>query len=133
MYGRRDEYTPWSFVFPIALGVSLGILATDAVKLGVGLVMAKAVVESFNETARKQTTPGHLPARIGQTSSAPADPPIRYGSTAFHPELPGLREANEKRLDRACIGGTISLREPNGWSQDTSNGSPMPCVERRGQ
>lgn len=32
---QRDEYTPWSFVIPMALAVMIGVLAADLVRLGV--------------------------------------------------------------------------------------------------
>lgn len=122
---HRDEYTPWSFVLPMTLAVALGILASDLVKLGVGMIVAKAAIESFNENVRRQTTPGHLPAR---SNTPEIEPPIKYGPDAFSDELPGLLEANRRRLDRACIGGTVSIRQPNGWSQDLSEGSPKRCL-----
>lgn len=122
---QRDEYTPWSFVLPMTLAVALGILASDMVKLGVGLIIAKSAIESLNESMRSQTTPGHLPAR----PSAPAiEQPIKYGPDAFSVELPGLLEANRRKLAQACIGGAVSIREPNGWSQDLSTGSPQRCI-----
>lgn len=122
---QRDEYTPWSFVLPMTLAVALGILASDMVKLGVGLIMAKAAIDSLNESMRSHTTPGHLPAR---PNVPVVEPTIKYGPDAFSAELPGLLEANRRKLDRACIGGAVSIRERNGWSQDLSAGSPQRCI-----
>ena len=72
---QRDEYTPWSLVIPGALAVMLGVLAADVIKLGVGVMMAKAAIESLNENIRKQTTPGHLPARPNATAASTANAP----------------------------------------------------------
>ena len=123
----RDDYTSWSFVFPIALAVMIGVLAADVVRLMVAGVMARVALQEINESLRKQTTPGHLPARYDSTETPPQEPATRPG-TSSAPELPGLLQAKRNGLDRACIGGTVSLRETNGWSQDTSTGSPQPCT-----
>lgn len=123
---QRDEYTPWSFVAPIALAVMLGVLAADLVRIGVAAVMLKAAVDEMNKSARAQTTPGHLPARPNYTTAQVAAP-AAYHSRASLPELPGLLRANRDGLNEACIAGTISHRVENGWSQDFSTGSPQPC------
>lgn len=125
---QRDEYTPWSLVMPVALAVMLGVLAADVVKLGIGMMMAKAAIESFSESMRKQTTPGHLPARPNMTTSTVNEPTVTYGPDAFSPELPGPMRAKQERLDRACIGGAVTLRQRNGWSQDMSTGMPQRCI-----
>jgi hypothetical protein len=124
----RDECTPWSFVFPIALAVMPGVLSADLVRLTVAGIMARAAMDQLNESLRKQTTPGHLPARPNMTEALPQEEPIQYGPDAFFPELPGLLNATKNKLDRACIGGTVSVREKNGWSQDMSSGMPKRCV-----
>jgi len=125
---QREEYTPWSLVVPGALAVMLGVLAADVIKLGVGVVMAKAAIESFNESVRKQTTPGHLPARRTETTAVVNEPTVSYGPDAFSPELPGPIRAKQEKLDRACIGGAVTLRRRNGWSQDMSAGMPQRCI-----
>lgn len=126
---QRDEYTPWSLVMPVALAVMLGILAADVIKLGVGMMMAKAAIESFNESMRKQTTSGHLPARPTATAASTENAPtITYGPDAFSPELPGPMTAKKDQLAQACIGGKVTLRRRNGWSQDMSTGMPQRCI-----
>lgn len=120
---QRDEYTPWSFVAPIALAVMLGILAADLVRIAATAVMVKAAVDEMNQSARRQTTPGHLPARPDSTVQ-PARPAASQRSVEL---LPGLLRANREGLSRACIGGTISNRVANGWAQDLATGSPQPC------
>lgn len=121
----QDDYTPWSFVAPIALAVMLGVLAADLVRISVAAMMAKAAIEKFQSDLR-QTTPGHLPAR--QSAVEVAEPQVRYQPRATLPRLPGLLEANRNGLDRACLGGTVSLRVSNGWSQDLSRGTPEKCI-----
>lgn len=121
----REDYTPWSFVIPVAFAVMLGVLAADAVKLMVAGVMARAALQEFNDSMSKQTTSDHLPARPDLIRSPPIEAQTQPPSP---PALPGLLQANREHLDRACIGGTVSLREPNGWSQDTSTGSPQSCI-----
>lgn len=121
----QDDYTPWSFVLPMAFAVMLGVLAADLVRLSVAAMMAKAAVEQLQAELR-QTTPGHLPARPNAVEDQ--TPRVRYESGASIPQLPGLLEANRQGLDRACIGGTVSLRESNGWSQEMSSGMPEKCV-----
>ena len=123
----KDDYTPWSFVVPMALAVMLGVLAADVVRLAVVAMAAKSALEQINDDLKKQTTPGHLPARPNATQSDP-EPEMKYMPGAFDPRLPGLLEANRQDLDRACIGGTISVRESNGWSQELSGGYPQKCV-----
>lgn len=123
----KEDYTPWSFVLPMALAVMLGVLAADLVRLSIVAMIAKSAVEQLNDELKKQTTPGHLPARPNATQSDP-EPGVKYMPGAFVPRLPGLLEANRQGLDRACIGGTISVRESNGWSQELSGGYPQKCV-----
>ena len=125
---QRDEYTPWSLVMPVALAVMLGILTADAIKLGVGMMMAKAAVESLNESMRKQTTSGHLPARPNVPTSTVNEPTVSYGPDAYSPERPGPIRAKQEKLDRACISGVVTLRQRNGWSQDMSTGRPQRCI-----
>ena len=123
----KEDYTPWSFVLPMALAVMLGVLAADAVRLALAAMFVKSAVEQINDQLKKQTTPGHLPARPNATQAEP-ELEVEYLPGAFDPQLPGLLEANRKRLDRACIGGTISVRESNGWSQELSGSYPQKCV-----
>ena len=124
---RDDDYTPWSFVVPIALAVMLGILAADVVRLMVGAMIAKAAISELNESLEAQTTPGHLPARPEAVGPAREEAYQYEEPERSSPDLPGLLKANRDGVDRACIGGTVSYREANGWSQDTSSGSPQPC------
>lgn len=124
----RDEYTPWSLVFPVALAVMLGVLAADAVRLIVAGVAAHAALQELNESLKKQTTPGDLPARPGLVEPDSAEAPVQYAPGASSPQLPGLLQANRERANRACIGGTVSVRESNGWSQDNTTGSPKGCT-----
>jgi hypothetical protein len=100
-------------------------LAADVVKLVVAGVMARAALQELNESMSNQTPPGNLPARPDLIETQQEASPS--GSSAG-PELPGLLQANREKLRRACIGGTVSLREANGWSQDTSIGSPQACI-----
>lgn len=123
----KDDYTPWSFVLPMALAVMLGVLAADLVRLSVAAMIAKSAIEQLNEDLKKQTTPGHLPARPNAIQSDP-EPAVKYMPGAFDPRLPGLLEAKRQGLNRACIGGTISVRELNGWSQELEGGHPQKCV-----
>lgn len=124
---QRDDYTPWSFVVPIALAVMIGVLAADLVRLMVAAAMAKKAMAELNESLRHQTTPGHLPARQASAASA-AVPVYSYETRSSVARLPGLLRANKEGIDKACIGGTISNRESNGWSQDISSGRPEPCI-----
>ena len=124
----RDEYTPWSFVLPIALAVTVGVLAADVVRLMVAGVMAHAALQELNESMSRQTPPGDLPARPGLIEPPSQEQPTQSAPYTSTPELPGLLKANREHLDRACIGGTVSMRESNGWSQDTSTGSPQACA-----
>lgn len=121
----QDDYTPWSFVLPIAFAVMLGVLAADLVRLSVAAMMAKTAIEQL-QAELGQTTPGHLPAR--PNAIAQAEPSVRYESDAPLAQLPGLLEANRLGLDRACIGGTVSVRESNGWSQEMRSGTRGKCV-----
>lgn len=124
---RDDDYTPWSFVFPIALAVMLGILAADVIKLMLGAMMAKAALAELSESLEAQTTPGHLPARPDAVGPAREEAYQYEAPESLPPDLPGLLKANRDGFDRACIGGTVSYRESNGWSQDSSSGTPQPC------
>lgn len=117
----KDDYTPWSFVAPIALAVMFGVLAADVVRLIVAGVMAHAALEQVQESLNKESGAVQLQPAL----QLPPVDPVR-GPAA--PALPGLLEARRHHLDRACIGGTVSLRESNGWSQDTSSGSPERCT-----
>lgn len=124
---QRDDYTPWSFVIPIALAVMIGVLAADLVRLMVATALAKKAIAELNESLRHQTTPGHLPARQGSAASA-ATPVYSYETRSSVARLPGLLRANKEGIDQACIGGTISNRESNGWSQDLALGRPQVCI-----
>ena len=122
----RHDYTP-SSVFPIALAVMIGVLAEDVVKLVVAGVMARAALQELNERMSAQTPLRDLPSRPGPVDSPSqmrATQSITYESA---PNLPGLLQANREHLHRACIGGTISFRESNGSSQDTTTGSRRPA------
>ena len=121
----QDEYTPWSFVLPIALAVMLGALAADVVRISVTAMLAKAAVDKL-QSELQQATPGHLPARPSAVEAQ--EPPVHYEPGASLERLPGLLTANRQGLDRACLGGTVSLRVSNGWSQDMSRGTPEKCV-----
>jgi hypothetical protein len=95
------------------------------VKLVVAGIMAHAALQELDESMSKETSSGHSPARpnlLGQPSQEqqPQSGPI--------PILPGPLEANRMHLIRACIAGTVSLREANGWSQDRLSGTPQPCT-----
>ena len=123
----KEDYTPWSFVLPMAIAVMLGVLAADLVRVAVAAMFVRAAVEQLDDELKKQTTPGHLPARPNAVQSDP-EPEAKYLPGAFDPRLPGLLEAKRQGLDRACIGGTVSVRETNGWSQELSGGSPQRCI-----
>jgi len=117
----REDYTPWSFVLPIALGVMLGVLAADVVRLMVAGMMARAALQEIS-----QNSGGPAP-RPEPFEQLPQEQPAQSTPDPV-PALPGLLQANHEHLPRACIGGTVSLRETNGWSQDTSTGSPQACT-----
>src|SRR5688500_1936483 len=103
----QDDYTPWSFVLPIALAVMVGVLAADLVRLTVVGLLANAATEEL-QTDLQQTTPDQLPAPP-HVVEAP-EPPVRYQPRAGAPRLPGWPEGNRHGLDRACVGGTVLLR-----------------------
>jgi hypothetical protein len=124
----RDEYTPWSFVVPIALAVMIGVLSADVVRIVVAGVMARAALQELNESMSRQMPRGHVPTSPGLIQTPSQGRPAQSVPYASTPALPGLLRANRDNLNRACLGGTVSLRESNGWSQDRSTGSPQACT-----
>lgn len=122
---RDDTTTPWSYVLPGALAVMLGVLAADLVRLAVVAAVAKQAMSDFNEQMKEvtRTLPTAAPIYQGNHSSSDDQQVI---DTV--PRLPGLTTANQQGLREACIAGTVSLRETNGWSQDMSDGMPKRCV-----
>ena len=56
---QGNDYTPWSFVIPVALAVMLGVLAADFVKMLVLAAMAKAAIAEVTNRSndrRRQVT-----------------------------------------------------------------------------
>ena len=124
---RDRDYTPWSFVWPVATGVMLGVLLADLVRVVVGAVLAGALLSSWSDNLEKrQTTPGHLPARPGQVVQQPRR---SSSSSPQVPVLDGPRTARSKDEITACVAGYIAYDEGNGWTQHT-NGGRRQCTAR---
>lgn len=58
--------SPWAYVWPIAVGVMLGVLLADGVRLVATVVGLSALLDGQDDAQYEGTTPGHLPARPDQ-------------------------------------------------------------------
>jgi hypothetical protein len=133
--GFLDDAPPWSFFLPITLAVVLGSLIADAVRLATGTVFVRDTVE----TAAPARTPAKAPAANAvasanenvpaTTPSAPGTPtPDTAAADTSAPELPGPISAMRDRDERACIGGSVADRRPNGWEQALEDDAPVRCT-----
>ena len=123
---RDTDYTPWSFVWPVAIGVMLGVLLADLVRLVVGGLLAGALLSAWSDDVNEKlgTTPGHLPARPGVVVAEPTRPTRPTANQV--PIYDGPSTAIRKGDIRACVGGYGAYREESGWTQHT-NGGLRPC------
>ncbi|MBS3959354.1 MAG: hypothetical protein KGZ52_08150 [Xanthomonadaceae bacterium] len=103
MRPASSTYTPWSFVLPIAVGVLLGVLLADLVRLGFAAVAARQAAEVFQHELERIEQQAETLLNGG---SAPPSLPVYPHPLATAP-LGSL----------ACSGGAILQRIENGWAQ----------------
>lgn len=115
---------PWLITLPVAAGVFLGALI-----LGL-LVVAY-------QHGQENAAPGDVQGRVESVRSGDDAAPAAIAlagdrasaaRAASLPRLPGLIEANRRRLGTACIGGTVGHRRSNGWVQAVASNAPRRCV-----
>lgn len=120
---RDRDYTPWSFVLPVAVGVFIGGLLVKLVTFLFGLWFAGQVIQAGNEAMREVFQDVSTPTAPRATNSG------RRSAAAQVPVLDGPRTARSMGEVRACVAGYLSYDEGNGWSQHT-NGGRRPCTAR---
>ena len=122
----RDDVPPWSFFLPIVLGVALGILLADVVKYAVSTVFGRDAAPAVAVAAADPAKAG-----LAEDDEAAEDAEglvevgeVNAGATLL---LPGPVTAVRDGAERACIGGTVALRQPNGWVQGLEDSAPVRC------
>ena len=109
---ERDSIPLWKLV----LGVALGVLLADLIRMVTAAMLASAVLTSWGY---KLDGTGQISA----ISPAPTEP-------RRPPTYDGPLTAGERSSSRACINGTIVDRSGNGWSQVLADSRPQPCRAR---
>lgn len=110
----------WDMTLPVAAGVFLGALLFGLFALAYLHAQTRSV--SFAGVSAASSTTSSL-QRSGEQLVANED-----DTAAALPRLPGLIEANRRRLRTACIAGTIGHRRSNGWVQAVADSAPRRCV-----
>ncbi len=109
--------SPWNLALPVAAGVFLGALLFGLFALAY-LHAQKRNVSFAGVSVVASTT--NSPGQALDAEEADA--------AAALPRMPGLIEANRRRLRAACIAGTIGHRRSNGWVQAVADDAPRRCV-----
>lgn len=109
--------SPWSATLPVAAGVFLGALLFGLFALAY-LHAQTSRPASFAEVSATASTTNSQ----GEPAQAAAE------RVAALPRMPGLIEANRRRLRTACIAGTVGHRRSNGWVQAVEDDAPRRCV-----
>lgn len=132
--GLRDDAPPWSFFLPVTLAVVLGSLIADAVRLATGAVFESDEVETAapaRTPAKDTAADAAVAADRGAPAPAPAATQASMAKAADDidaPGLPGPISAMRDGTTRACIGGSVADRRPNGWEQALQDDAPVRCV-----
>lgn len=120
----------WSLFLPVMLAVAAGILVADLVRH----VAGAAFGDEAAPRAATQAGPGraslHVDDGDGADGEAGPVPVVDVGPTRGGDlvSLPGPVAAMRDGAPRACIGGTIALRRPNGWEQGLEGDVPLRCI-----
>ncbi|MCZ8317460.1 MAG: hypothetical protein O9303_01355 [Silanimonas sp.] len=105
-----DPVTPWSYVLPIALGVLIGTLLSDAVRLAFARIVFQQATADFNRQLQQLMQQGIDPQRdsvVVRQESLPSAPLPVYP--------PPRSDAPTGSL--ACSQGAILRRIEGGWEQ----------------
>ncbi|HJR73136.1 MAG TPA: hypothetical protein VJ806_05805 [Luteimonas sp.] len=114
----RSE-SPWHLTLPVAAGVFLGALLFSLFALAYLHAQNRNVsFAGVSATASTTNSPG-----FGESLDAE-----EADASAALPRMPGLIEANRRRLRAACIAGTIGHRRSNGWVEAVADNAPRRCV-----
>jgi len=116
---------PFSLIICIAIGVCLGQLAATGIQALIAMQLARQAMQQMSSEAAASREQADEARRQREEAK------VRAELQARGPALPGPLESSLRVGDLACIAGTISRKEPNGWSQvtDSANRS-QPCVQR---
>lgn len=120
----RDDAPPWSFFLPIVLAVALGILLADAVKLALSAVFPRDAAPPVAAVEPAEAAPAEDEESAGDAAGLVEVGEVNAGATLM---LPGPVTAVRDGAERACIGGTVALRQPNGWVQGLEDSAPVRC------
>lgn len=121
----REAVLPWLITLPVAAGVFLGAMILGLLILA--YLHGQGDVEHDGPAGKTESRLHDSPVPT-DTALAPAAPTTTGDDRASLPRLPGLIEANRRRLTTACIAGTVGHRRNNGWVQAVARNTPRRCV-----
>jgi len=110
----RGSSTP---LWKIVLGVAVGVLLADVVRVAWAMLALSAALGSWGLTLDKPGRITEVPAQM------PAPPRVTGGQPVLH----GPGTAQRLGLDRACINGAIAELRNGTWSQRLADGSVRGC------
>jgi hypothetical protein len=107
------------------MGVMLGVLAADLVRLAAAAAALKAAFQST-------TTGSHEAQQRAEDARARQLYPDNASPIAAEepglPQWPGPVTARATGQSRACVGGKIVDRSGNGWQQVDMDGRSQQCI-----
>lgn len=109
-YDKPHPVTPWSYVLPIALGVMIGVLLADLVRLAFARAALQQATADLNRQAQQFMQQGIDPQRdaIVVRQESPQAPPL--------PVYP-FPSSSAPIGTLACSQGAILRRIEGGWEQ----------------
>ena len=92
-----------------------------------------AAAAGASAAASSALSPPSAAAADGTTPAPSADPAVVASPTIATADqverLPGPTSARRDKQSRACINGTVAVRDSNGWQQELSSDRPVRCEQ----